>query len=39
MIDDRPISPRFNMALVLSLVCLTSSACADLEPTVDTSRE
>ena len=38
MIDDRPISPRFCIALVLSIVCLTSSACADIEPAVDTSK-
>ena len=38
MTDDRPISPRFYMALVLSIVCLTSSACADIEPAVDTSK-
>ena len=38
MTDDRPISPRFSIALVLSIVCLTSSACADIEPAVDTSK-
>jgi TPR repeat protein len=38
MTDDRPISPRFNIALVLSIVCLTSSACAYIEPAVDTSK-
>ena len=36
--DDRPISPRLNIALVLSIVCLASSACADLEPAVDTAK-
>ena len=35
---DQPLSPRFNMALVLSLVCLTSSACADMTPAVATSQ-
>ena len=38
MSRDQPLSPRFNMALVLSLVCLTGSACADSQPAVDTSR-
>jgi uncharacterized protein len=38
MSSDQSISPRFNRALVLSLVCLTSSACADIPPTVDTSE-
>ena len=38
MSRDQPLSPRFNMALVLSLVCLTSSACADITPAVDTSQ-
>src|SRR6266849_1687160 len=38
MSRDQPISPRFNMALVLSIVCLTGSACADIKPAVDTSR-
>lgn len=36
--DDRPISPRFNIALVLAIVCLTSFGCADIEPAVDTSK-
>jgi uncharacterized protein len=36
--SDQPISHRFNIALVLSLVCLTSSACADITPAVDTSQ-
>ena len=35
---DQPLSPRFNIALVLSIVCLTSSACADITPPVDTSQ-
>ena len=38
MSSDQAISPRFNIALVLSIVCLTSSACADIEPAVDTSK-
>jgi TPR repeat protein len=38
MSSDQPISPRFNIALVLSIVCLTSSACADIKPAVDTSK-
>jgi TPR repeat protein len=38
MSRDQPLSPRSNMILVLSLVCLTSSACADISPAVDTSR-
>lgn len=29
---------RFNIPLALSLVCLTSSACADSTPAVDTSQ-
>src|SRR5262245_1854576 len=37
MRSDQPISPRFNLAIVLSIVCLTSSTCADIKPTVDTS--
>ena len=38
MSSDQPISPRFTMALVLSIVCLTSAACADIEQAVDTSK-
>jgi uncharacterized protein len=38
MSSDQPISPRFKIALVLAIVCLTSSACADIEPAVDTSQ-
>jgi uncharacterized protein len=38
MSSDQPISPRFNIALVLAIVYLTSSACADIEPAVDTSK-
>jgi TPR repeat protein len=38
MSSDMPISPRFNMALVLSLVCLIGSSCADIKPAVDTSQ-
>jgi TPR repeat protein len=38
MSSDQRISPRFNIALVLSIVCLTSSACADNKPAVDTSK-
>ena len=38
MSSDRPLSPRFNIALVLSMVCLTSSACPDMKPAVDTSK-
>ena len=38
MSSDQPLSPRFNIALVLSIVCLTSSACADITPAVDTSQ-
>jgi TPR repeat protein len=38
MIDDWPISPRFYIALVLSIVCLIISACANIEPAVDTSK-
>ena len=29
---------RFVIAIVLSIVCLTSSACADIKPAVDTSE-
>lgn len=35
---DQPISPGFNTALVLSIMCLTSSACVDIKPAVDTSK-
>jgi uncharacterized protein len=38
MSGDRPISPRFIIVLVLSIVCLTMSACAEVEPAVDTSK-
>jgi len=38
MSRDQPLSPRFNIALVLSIVCLTSSACTDITPAVDTSQ-
>jgi TPR repeat protein len=38
MSRDQPISLRFTMALVLSIVCLTSAACADIKPAMDTSR-
>ena len=38
MNSDRPISPRFSIALVLSMACLTSSACSNSKPTVDTSQ-
>ncbi len=38
MSSDQPRSPRFTIALVLSLVCLTSSACTDITPAVDTSQ-
>jgi hypothetical protein len=38
MSSDQPIPPRFNIALVLAIVYLTSSACADIEPAVDTSK-
>ena len=38
MSSTQPIAPRFTGALVLSLVCLTSSAWADITPAVDTSQ-
>ena len=38
MSSDQPISPRFNIVLVLSIVCLTGSACADIKPAVDRSK-
>jgi TPR repeat protein len=38
MSRDQPLSARFNIALILSIVCLTSSACADIKPAVDTSK-
>ena len=38
MSRDQPLSPRFNMVLVLSIVCLTSSACTDMTPAVATSQ-
>jgi uncharacterized protein len=39
MSSDRSISSRFNIPLVLSIVCFTISACADIEPAVDTSTK
>ena len=38
MSSDQPMLPRFNIALVFSILCLTSSACAVVTPTVDTSK-
>jgi hypothetical protein len=38
MKSERPLSPRFSMALVLSMMCLTSSACSNSKPAVDTSQ-
>ena len=38
MSSHQPISLRFIVALVLSVVCLTSSACADIKPPVDRFR-
>jgi TPR repeat protein len=38
MSTDQPRSPRFTIALILSIMCLTSSACADITPAVDTSQ-
>jgi TPR repeat protein len=38
MSSHQPISPQFIIAFVLSVVCLTSSACADIKPPVDTFR-
>ncbi len=38
MSSDQPIAPRFTSALVLLIVCLTSSACADRKPAVNTSQ-
>ena len=38
MSSDQPPSPRFTMALVLTIVCLTGSACADIQPAVDTAK-
>ena len=37
MSRDRRITLRLNIPLVLSIVCFTISACADVEPTVDPS--
>ena len=37
MSSGQPISTRFNIPLVLSIVCLTMSACADTKPAVDTA--
>ena len=34
---DRPVSSRFNIPLVLSIVCFTISACAESKPAVDPS--
>ncbi|HSS29384.1 MAG TPA: tetratricopeptide repeat protein [Nitrospiraceae bacterium] len=38
MKSDQRISPRFSIALVLSMVCLTNSACSNSKPVVDTSQ-
>jgi hypothetical protein len=38
MKSERLLSPRFSMALVLSMVCLTSSACSSSKSAVDTSQ-
>jgi uncharacterized protein len=38
MSSNQPLSPRFNILLVLSIVCLTMSACADVKPAMDTSK-
>ena len=38
MNSERRISPRFSIALVLSMLCLTSSACSNSTPAVDTSQ-
>src|SRR5215510_1422578 len=37
MSSDWPVSSRFNIPLVLSIVCFTISACAKINPAVDTS--
>jgi TPR repeat protein len=37
MSSDRLVSSRFNIPLVLSIVCFSISACADSKPAVDTS--
>ena len=37
MRSGQPISSRFTIPLVLSIVCLTMSACAGSQPAVDTS--
>src|SRR5215469_1269834 len=34
---DRPVPSRFNIPLVLSIVCFTISACAESKPAVDPS--
>ena len=39
MSRGQPISSRFNIALVVSIVCLTSSACVEVKPAVDTSMD
>src|SRR5262245_3245602 len=38
MNSDQPISPQLHVAFALSLVCLTSAACANNQPVVDTSK-
>lgn len=38
MNSHQPISSRFIIALLLSILCLTSSACADIKPPVDPSK-
>lgn len=35
MSRNSPLSPRFNIALVLSIMCLTSSACANMKSAAD----
>jgi TPR repeat protein len=38
MKSDQRISPRFSIALVLSMVCLASSSCSNNKPAIDTSQ-
>lgn len=38
MKSDQRLSPRFSIALVLSMLCLTSLACSNSKPAVDTSQ-
>ena len=38
MSNNQPLAPRFTSALILLIVCLTDSACADRKPAADRSQ-